>query len=193
MPNLLRKLMLGITMSLLATLSAQAEMTAPADNGTGDVAFMAPLTNVPADLALMKRKKIPMLLFFHASYCAYCKEVDSEFIQPMADDPKYQGKLIIRRVMVDADTRFIGHDGKKHDYLYLTHRFDVTLVPVVMFIGPDGRQIGEQLRGITVPDFYPYYLNQGIDLAEHCAKSPDDPTCKPKGKLKFPSNPQRKL
>ena len=179
MPNLLRKPMLGIALALLGTLSTQAEITPPADNGTGDVAFMAPLTDVPADLALMQRKKIPMLLFFHASYCHYCRQVDSDFIEPMASDPKYRGRLIVRRVMIDADTRFIDRDGQKHDYMTLADRFHVTLVPEVVFIAPDGRQVGEPLRGITVPDFYPYYLNQGIDLAEHCAQSPDDPACQP--------------
>lgn len=181
MPNLLRQLVLGMSLTLLGSLCVQAEVAPATGNETADTAFMTPLTDVPADLARMKRERIPMLLFFHASYCGFCREVDNDFIQPMRGDPKYQGKLIVRRVMIDADTRFVGRDGKKHDYMDLAHRFHVTLVPVVLFIGPDGQQIGEPLRGITVPDFYPYYLHQGIDLAEHCAKTPDDPTCRPKG------------
>lgn len=141
--------------------------------------FMENLSNVPRDLAAMQAQKIPMLLFVHASYCGFCHEVDSQFIQPMAKDPAYRGRLIIRRVEIDADGSILDARGNKETNSEFARRLNVRLVPVVAFFDPEGREVGERLKGVTVPDFYPYYLDQGIKLAERCAKTPDAVGCLP--------------
>lgn len=143
------------------------------------VPFMADLSDLPRDLAAMKEAKIPMLLFVHASYCTYCHVVDSNFIQPLVNDPAYQGKLIVRRIEIDAPLAILDRHGNKESNMDFARRLGVQLVPVVAFFGPDGQAIGAPIMGVTVPDFYPYYLQQGIDLAERCAKTPDLKACIP--------------
>ena len=144
------------------------------------VPFAAELTNIPADLAVMRAEKIPMLLFVHASYCGYCQLVDSEFITPLEKDPKYRGKLLIRRIEIDSNTDLIDRNGHKEAPMAFANRLGVRLVPVVMFFDPEGRAVGEALRGVTVPDFYPFYLDQGIALAQSCSATPDPARCTPK-------------
>ncbi|OYY55364.1 MAG: hypothetical protein B7Y53_04090 [Halothiobacillus sp. 28-55-5] len=141
--------------------------------------FMEDLHDLPRDLAAMQAQKIPMLLFVHASYCGFCHEVDSQFIQPMGGDPAYQGRLIIRRVEIDADGTILGAQGQKETNAQFARRLDVRLVPVVAFFDPEGHEVGERIKGVTVPDFYPYYLSEGIKLAEQCAKYPDPARCRP--------------
>ncbi|ANJ67557.1 hypothetical protein A9404_09290 [Halothiobacillus diazotrophicus] len=141
---------------------------------------MAELRDLPRDLAAMKAAKIPMLLFVHASYCPYCQVVDSDFISPMAKDPAYQGKLIVRRLEIDAPGSVLDPRGNSESNRDLARRLGVQLVPVVVFFGPDGQAIGAPITGVTVPDFYPYYLQQGIELAERCVKTPDPQQCTPK-------------
>lgn len=143
------------------------------------VPFMADLHDMPRDLAAMKAQKIPMLLFFHASYCGYCQWVDENFIQPMQRDPAYQGKLIVRRVEIDAEGVILDRNGKKETVAHFAHRMGVHLVPVIAFFGPDGHEVGDPIDGVTVQSFYPFYLQQGIDLAEACAKTPDPRKCTP--------------
>lgn len=161
--------------------SATPEMTPSETPESLGVPFMAPLADVQADLAAMQKHHIPMLLFFHASYCGYCRLVDEEFIEPMRHDPKYQGRLLIRFAQIDDEGTVIDRDGKKEGYMALANRMGIHLVPEVLFFGPDGKQVGEPLKGVTVPDFYPFYLSQGIEQAEECARNPDAKGCTPKG------------
>ncbi len=164
---------------LFAGAPAQAD-TLPAAHSSGvemvgNVAFVDHLTNLPADFAVMREKKIPMLIFFHASYCGYCNQVDDQYLIPMRMDPEFQGRLLIRRVKVDADTQYIGLDGKKHDYPYLADQLKVRGVPYILFLAPDGSRI-TSIQG-TAYDYYDYYLSKDINLATDCAKNPGQKKC----------------
>lgn len=157
---------------------ADASNSSHSDSGVemiGNVAYVDHLTNLPADFAVMREKKIPMMIFFHASYCGYCVQVDNQFILPMRLDPEFKGRLLIRRVLVDGDTKYIGLDGKKHDYPYLANKLDVRGVPYILFLAPDGSRI-TSIQG-TAYDYYDYYLSKDINLATDCAKHPNQKKC----------------
>lgn len=139
------------------------------------VSYVDNLTDLPTDLAYMQAHKIPMMIFFHASYCGYCVAVDNEFIIPMRLDPKYKNRLLIRRVMVDDNTQYIGVDGQKHGYPYLANKLHVRGVPYILFLAPDGSRI-TSIQG-TAMDYYGYYLNQDINLATDCAQHPKQIIC----------------
>ncbi len=176
------RVMRGVVFGLMgfAALSAcvaQAEGRIPT---TAFVPFASDLKNIPADLVAMQAERIPMLLFVHASYCGYCQMVDDEFIRPMEKDPQYHGKLLIRRIEIDGSVDLYDRAGKKETPMHFANRLGVRLVPVVMFFDPQGRSVGEALRGVTVPDFYPFYLDQGIALAQACSAKPDPARCTPK-------------
>ena len=151
---------------LVAPLAANAQDdSAPY---TEEVAFVDHLNDLPADLAWMQEHDKPMMVFFHASYCGYCQKIDDEFIIPMRLSPKYQGRLIIRRVQIDGDQTFIGVDGTKQEPEALADHLDVRGVPYVLFFAPSGQRIGE-ITG-TAPGFYNHYLERNVDRAEQCAK-----------------------
>lgn len=176
---------LTLLAALFFILATQSSQAGPLVNTTQDAAatpFMEDLSNLPRDLATMKAEKIPMLLFVHASYCSYCQVVDSNFIQPMVNDPAYRGKLIVRRIEIDAPLSIIDRQGNKESNMDFARRLGVRLVPVVAMFGPDGQAIGEPLRGVSVPDFYPFYLQKVIELAERCVKNPDPLKCTPPNK-----------
>jgi thioredoxin-related protein len=170
---------LGLIAALLTAPLAQA---APSSNTAHDpmgpnaaVSFVDHLTDLPTDLAYMQAHKIPMMIFFHASYCGYCVAVDNEFIIPMRLDPKYKNRLLIRRVQVDDNAQYIGIDGQKHGYPYLANKLHVRGVPYILFLAPDGSRI-TSIQG-TAMDYYGYYLNQDINLATDCAKDPKQKIC----------------
>lgn len=166
----------GVMLALIGFGWAVAPVARAADG----VPFAANLTNIPADLAVMQAEHIPMLLFVHASYCGYCQLVDDEFIKPLEKDPQYRGKLLVRRIEIDGDIDLIDRQGRKEGPMHFANRLGVRLVPVVMFFNPEGQAVGEALRGVTVPDFYPFYLDQGIKLAQECSAHPDPAHCRPK-------------
>jgi thioredoxin-related protein len=163
---------------IAAPVYAVAPNGADSDSGVemvGNVAYVDHLTDLPADFAVMREKKIPMMIFFHASYCGYCVQVDNQFLIPMRLDPEFKGRLLIRRVLVDGDTKYIGLDGKEHDYPHLANKLEVRGVPYILFLAPDGSRI-TSIQG-TAYEFYDYYLSKDINLATDCAQHPNQKKC----------------
>lgn len=178
--TMLLRLLAALTFLMIFIVGAPVQAnTNASDTGgvemVGNVAFVDHLLNLPADLAVMREKKIPMMIFFHASYCGYCNQVDDQFLIPMRLDPEFKGRLLIRRVKIDADTTYIGVDGKKHDYPYLANKLHVRGVPYILFLAPDGSRI-TSIQG-TAYDYYDYYLSKDINLATDCAKNPGQKKC----------------
>lgn len=151
-----------------------ATATAEADNA---VPIMDDLRDISRDLEILRERQIPMLVFFHATYCTYCRTVDEEFLQTMADDPAYQDRLIIRRVEIDSPTPEIQWQGTSYTPVEFARLQGVELVPQVMFFAPNGQQVVDELKGVTVPDFYPAYLDQRLEAAERCIDDPTLPVC----------------
>lgn len=141
-----------------------------------DVRFVDHLADLPADLAWMQKHDKPMMVFFHASYCGYCRKIDDEFLIPMRLDPDYQGRLIIRRVQIDSDDRFIGVDGNWKEPAEFADELDVRGVPYVLFFSPEGERIGE-ITG-AAPAFYNHYLDRNVDRAERCATDMSPSECR---------------
>lgn len=170
----------GLVAALLLALGLTFAPLAIADDSKmniyDEVPFVDHLTDLPADLAWMREHDKPMLLFFHASYCGYCQKIDDEFLIPMRLDPNYQGRLIIRRVQIDSDRRFIGVDGQMVEPAAFADALDVRGVPYVLFFSPDGERIGE-ITG-AAPAFYNHYLDRNVDRAERCAKDMGPAECR---------------
>ncbi|MBN2872765.1 MAG: thioredoxin family protein [Halothiobacillaceae bacterium] len=160
----------------MAAPPGQAEEDAPT-KGKGAAPLMDDLSDVSRDLDVLQARQIPMLLFFHATYCAYCQTVDEEFLQTMAEDPAYADRLIIRRVEIDSPRPEIQWQGTSYAPVEFARLQGVELVPQVMFFAPDGKQVVDELKGLTVPDFYPAYLDQRLAAAERCIDEPTLPVC----------------
>lgn len=166
----------GLLLMGMATPPGQADKSA-ANAERDEVPLMSDLENVQADLIYMQEHQIPMLMFFHATYCSYCRTVDEEFLQTMAADPDYEGRLIIRRVEIDSDLPEIEWQGTSYTPVEFARLQSVQLVPEVIYFAPDGKQVVDELKGVTVPDFYPQYLDQRLRAAERCIEEPTLDVC----------------
>ncbi|RRQ23490.1 hypothetical protein D5687_07005 [Guyparkeria sp. SCN-R1] len=166
----------GLMLMGMATPPGQADESA-ASTERDKVPLMSDLENVQADLDYMQEHQIPMLMFFHATYCTYCQTVDDEFLQTMANDPDYEGRLIIRRVEIDSDLPEIEWQGTSYTPVEFARLQGVQLVPEVIYFAPDGKQVVDELKGVTVPDFYPQYLDQRLRAAERCIEDPTLDVC----------------
>ncbi|WP_322521520.1 thioredoxin family protein [Guyparkeria halophila] len=166
----------GLLLMGMATPPGQADEPATGTERT-EVPLMSDLENVEADLAYMQAQQIPMLMFFHATYCSYCRTVDDEFLQTMAADPDYKGRLIIRRVEIDSAEPEILWQGTSYTPVEFARFQGVQLVPEVIYFAPGGKQVVDELKGVTVPDFYPQYLDQRLRAAERCIEDPTLEVC----------------
>lgn len=161
-----------------ALVAAGLATSAHAEGTIGGAPIMTDMENVQADIELLQAQQIPMLVFFHATYCTYCRTVDEEFLEDMAEEPEYEGRLIIRRVEIDSPLPEIAWQGESWTPQEFARVLGVQLVPTVIFFGPDGAQLGEALKGVTVPDFYPAYLDARLETAERCIDALDDDACR---------------
>jgi len=161
-----------LALALVVPLAASAQDNDPY---TDEVAFVDHLHDLQADLAWMQEHKKPMMVFFNASYCGYCRQIDDEFIIPMRLSPKYRGKLLIRRVQIDGERQYLGVDGKRHEPVELANRLEVRGVPYVLFFAPNGQRLGE-ITG-TAPNFYNIYLERNVERAARCAKDMSGTDC----------------
>ncbi|MFP4639639.1 MAG: thioredoxin family protein [Guyparkeria sp.] len=166
----------GLLLTGMAASPGQADESA-ANADRGDVPLMSDLENVEADLAYMQEQQIPMLLFFHATYCTYCQTVDDEFLQTMAESEEYDGRLIIRRVEIDSELPEIEWQGTSYTPVEFARLQGVELVPEVIYFAPDGKQVVDEIKGVTVPDFYPQYLDKRLRAAERCIEDPTLDVC----------------
>ncbi|MFW6021873.1 MAG: thioredoxin family protein [Guyparkeria sp.] len=166
----------GLLLTGMAAAPGQADESA-ANADRDDVPLMSDLEHVEADLEYMQEEQIPMLLFFHATYCSYCQTVDDEFLQTMAESEEYDGRLIIRRVEIDSDEPEIEWQGTSYTPVEFARLQGVELVPEVIYFAPDGKQVVDELKGVTVPDFYPQYLDQRLRAAERCIDDPSLDVC----------------
>ena len=169
--------LLGMASPSVQGSESGAAVDAPAAQERDSVPLMDDLRDVGHDLEILQERQIPMLLFFHATYCTYCRTVDEEFLQDMAEGEAYAGRLLIRRVEIDSDTPEIDWQGTSYTPVEFASLQGVQLVPQVMYFAPDGRQVVDELKGVTVPDFYPAYLDQRLEAAERCIEEPTLPVC----------------
>ncbi|MHB8455580.1 MAG: thioredoxin fold domain-containing protein [Acidiferrobacterales bacterium] len=145
-------------------------------------AFSAPIAvaaglpaarNLQAD-ALRAR---PVLVFFSARSCAYCKEVENLYLKPMYADAGYRDKVIIRQVDIDSTRVMRDFSGKSTSGVAFARRYGVSLTPTIKFLDARGRELVPALVGVSSPDFYGSYLDQAITAAgarlrEHSARHP---------------------
>ena len=115
---------------------------------------------VPADdlRAAGAEGDTPVVVFFSATYCAYCTAVKSEFFRHLESDPRYASRIVVREVIIDSESVA----GEAREFMAFARDNEVSLVPTVRFFDGDGRQLARQMVGVTNMDFYGWYLDQRI-------------------------------
>ena len=104
----------------------------------------------------------PLVVMFGSSTCPYCSVVRSLYIAPLMKDERYPG-IVSREMEIDSDQLVTDFSGKRVPMSALAAKHGVTLVPQVVVFGPDGKQAGKPVIGISNEDFYDFYLDQAIN------------------------------
>jgi len=130
------------------------------------------LNDLKTDLTTMQNRGIPMLVFFHGSYCHYCHEAEANFLEPLSRNPEFAERTLFRRVGLDTGRMIFDEQGEKILDREFARRFNVRLVPTVIFLGPDGEQLGPPVVGIANYDFYGGQIERALRTAEACLADP---------------------
>ncbi|WP_297907349.1 thioredoxin fold domain-containing protein [Thiomonas sp.] len=102
----------------------------------------------------------PLVLMFSLPGCGYCEQLRRSTYRWLLRD----GVPVEQLEMVPGYA-LQGFDDRPTDGAALAARYGVRLAPTVLFLGPDGREIGERLVGAGVPDFYGAFVDRSLGQA----------------------------
>lgn len=122
-------------------------------------------TNLQADGQLARNRQVPLLIMFAMQDCPYCVVVREEFLNPMLISGDYDNKVVIREIHTDSYLKLRDFNGKPVTSGALARRYDVSLVPTVVFVDAEGRELAKRLIGITTVDFYGGFLDEAIEAS----------------------------
>ena len=137
---------------------------------------LVPAKNLESDAVEASRKGVPILLLYTASYCHYCAGVKAEVFFPMASDPAYQSRVVLREVQIDSDIQLRGFHGKTVDHHRFAEERGIVIVPTLEFVDDQGMPLAEPIIGSGLIDFYGHYVEQGIDSSLFKIKARRNPS-----------------
>lgn len=133
--------------------------------------------DLAADGRLAAERRLPILLVVAASDCAYCIQLEEDFLIPMLISGDYDDRVIIRKIEIDQANLLRDFDGRLVTTSELADRYRASLTPTLLFLDPQGRELVERMVGLTTPDFFGGYLDQAIDAArENLRARPSPPS-----------------
>lgn len=118
----------------------------------------------------MQDKKLPLLLAFRADYCGFCKQLETEYLEPMIRSGQYDSRILIRRFSMGSEHTITDFNGEKIDADEFAYRRSASLTPTLVFLDAEGKEVAERLLGYNSPDFYGAYLENAIDTAHKAVK-----------------------
>lgn len=133
--------------------------------GQADPPEVEQARDLRADARNAESRGLPLLLAFSSSYCGYCEQVEESFLVPMLLSGYDDNRILIRKVMLDSGRSLRDFDGKSVEGAQLASRYQVSMVPTLLFVDAQGRELAERLVGLTTVDFYGGYLENSIEAA----------------------------
>jgi thioredoxin-related protein len=113
---------------------------------------------------------LPLVLVYSRPDCGYCEIVKRDYLKPLAQEARYQGRMVVRQINQGSDAVLIGFNGERTTHAQFAAAEKVRLVPVVGFYGPNGGALVPAIVGARLPDFYTGYLQSAIDQSVQALK-----------------------
>lgn len=131
---------------------------------------LQPAADLGAEAALAARNGGPLVVLFSRKDCSYCETVRRDYLAPLAADPKFRGRVVVRQVNQDGAETLTGFKGEATSHGAFANGEKIKLVPVVAFYGPGGRRLADPIVGTRLPDFYLGYLENAVDQSSKALK-----------------------
>ena len=177
-PEMLNKLALKllfpaifISMLVFANLISVSDSLAEAESDEIPKAL-----DLQKDGLLAQEKGIPVLLEFSMEGCPFCLEVEEEVLRPMLGSGEYENKVIVRNVKIDDDLEITDFNGETISYEDLASRYNIYVVPTLILVHGNGKEMGLEMVGVTTIDYYGTYLDQAIEKALNKVSTAAEPT-----------------
>lgn len=113
----------------------------------------------------------PLIVIFSRRDCKYCERIKRDNLKPLAANPRYRDRVVIRQVNQDSDAPLRDFHNSMTTHANFARSEKIKLVPVVAFFGPNGERLAEPIVGARLPDFYQGYLESAIDQSMNALQS----------------------
>lgn len=114
---------------------------------------------------VMKEKKLPLLVEFHADGCPYCSLLEEDFLNLMIGTAEYDNKIIIRQLKIDSGDTLIDFDGRTITTNKFAERYKAYMTPTMVFLNARGEEVAEKIVGINTPSLFSAYIDIEIKKA----------------------------
>lgn len=149
---------------LLATLLTALSI-ARADDSDSTLPPVPTTYDLAADATTAAQAGVPLLLVFAQHYCEFCDRLDREILNPAQATGAYNGKVLVRRFMMDSRSLVRDFNGVKHEASELAHQMKVYVTPTLLFVDGHGTELASRIVGIDSGEFFSAYLDEAIDAA----------------------------
>lgn len=113
----------------------------------------------------------PLVVLYSRRDCKYCETVKRDYLKPLATNPRYRDRVLVRQINQDSDQALVDFRGEKTTHARFATGEKIKLVPVVAFYGPNGRRLADPIVGTRLPDFYQSYLETAIEQSTAALKA----------------------
>ncbi|HUV20835.1 MAG TPA: thioredoxin fold domain-containing protein [Gammaproteobacteria bacterium] len=132
---------------------------------SSDIINMQQISDLRQEAEIVRARNLVLVLEFSREDCPYCRKLEKLFLLPMQRNAHYDDKILVRSISLDANETVIDFAGRSVATDQFATRYGVSMTPTLLFLNPDGVEIGERLVGIWSEDFYGYFIDSRIDAA----------------------------
>ena len=120
--------------------------------------------------------RMPILLVYTAEYCHYCDEVKASVFNLISTDPTYQDRMLLREVRIDTNLDLVSFSGTVTSHRAFSKTRGIRIVPTLEFLDGAGTPISAPLVGVSIPDYYGAYVDNGIEQSLRTLRTRQDPS-----------------
>lgn len=120
---------------------------------------------------LLRQQDIPAIVFVSRDACPYCRTLRDKVLKPMFAAEKFEHKAILVEVSLDRSDLLTDFENRQVTAKEFGEYYSAEITPTLLFLNPEGREIGKRIIGISNLDLYGHYLQKSIDQALQAMRS----------------------
>ena len=123
---------------------------------------MEKITDWPQIASESKSTGKPVIVLIDQYDCPFCRRVEGEFFPAIFANAEFKGKALYGKISIDDGETIVGPEGSVMGTREFLGDVGEFFTPTILFYDDQQNELSEKIIGLSTPDFYGYYLEQGI-------------------------------
>jgi len=124
---------------------------------------LTPAVDLRSEARQAEKNGGPLIVLYSRPDCKFCETVRRDYLKPLAANPRYRDRVVLRQINQDSDAALTDFHGQPTTQANFAASEKIKLVPVVVFYGPEGKRLSDPIIGARLPDFYQSYLEESLE------------------------------